>query len=238
MASIASCEEVLRTRPENLEARWKLLRALQFQGQFATGEREQRRVVFDRGRSVFETGQDVLAKRVGGRDELDAMSPDEMRASFGDTPEIAPFYLYWAINYGLWAQAFGAVRAARQGVGTRVRRYAEIVIALDPEYQGGAGQRLLAGIHSNAPRIPFLTGWVRREKAIALLQEALEIDPGHRATRMSLAETILKHAPEREAEARAILSDLAALEPRPDAVVETLHMQRRARALLAGSSEP
>lgn len=234
MAAIASYEEALREQPRNLEARWKLLRALQFLGQFATDVREERREVFDRGRQAFEVGQDLLAERVGGRDELDAMSPDQMQASFGGTPEVVPLYLHGAINYGLWARAFGAVAAVRQGVGTRIRRYAQIVIALDPEYQGGAGQRLLAGIHSNAPRIPFLTRWVKREKAIALLQEALEIDPEHRATRMSLAETLLKHAPDRETEARAILVELAELEPRLDALVETLDMQRRAQ-LLSGS---
>ena len=163
------------------------------------------------------------------------MEPEEMRERFGDMPDVVPVYLYGAINTGLWASAFGAMAALRQGVAKRVRRYAEIVIALDPEYQGGAGQRFLAGLHATAPRVPFVTGWVRRDTAIALLRQALVIDPQHRGTRMSLAQALLRHAREQRPEALAILAELAELEPRPDALLETLTLQRNARALLAGS---
>ena len=228
-------EAALREEPSSLEARWKLLRALQFMGQFAANGRERRREVFGRGREVFESGLDLLAERVGGRKRLDKLEPQEMRERFGDTPDVVPVYLYGAINTGLWASAFGAMAALRQGVAGRVRRYAEIVIALDPEYQGGAGQRFLAGLHANAPRVPFVTGWVRRETAIALLRQALLIDPEHRGTRMSLAETLLRYAPGQRPEALAILAELAELEPRPDALLETLTLQRNARALLTGS---
>lgn len=234
--AIEGYESALRAQPANLEARWKLLRAIQFMGQFVAKEREQRREVFGHGRQVFEVGQDVLGERVGGREELDDMKPAELREHFGNSPDVAPVYLYGAINYGQWASAFGAVAALRQGVGARVRRYAEIVIALDPEYDGGAGQRFLAGIHSNAPRIPFLTGWVKRETAISLLRQALEIDPDHPETRMNLALTILRHAPDQESEAVAILAELAELEPRPDALLESLSMRRNAREVLERAS--
>ncbi len=230
--AIEGYQSALRAQPTNLEARWKLLRAIQFMGRFVAEGREQRREVFGQGRQVFEVGQDVLGEQVGGRKELDDMKPAELREHFGNTPDVAPVYLYGAINYGQWASAFGAVAALRQGVGARVRRYAEIVIALDPEYDGGAGQRFLAGIHSNAPKIPFLTGWVKRETAISLLRQALEIDPDHLETRMNLALTILRHAPDRESEAVAILAELAELEARPDALLESLSMRRTAREVL------
>ena len=228
-AAVEAYDEARRTGPRKLEAYWKLLRALQFRAQFATEERERRREIFERGRQIFEEAQEILARKTGGREKLDKMPSKELREVFQGTPEVVPIYLFGAIHYG---RAFSAIAALRRGVPTHMLRYAEIIIALGPEYEGGAGQRLLAGLHSHAPKIPFLTGWVDRDKAISLLRGALEIDPNHPETRMSLALTLLKHAPEEKQEALAILHELARLEPRPEALLESLSLRRYARELL------
>ena len=60
--AIHSYDEALAARPDSLEARWKLLRALHFAGDFVLEDRGERRRIFDRGRQVSEQGLELLAE--------------------------------------------------------------------------------------------------------------------------------------------------------------------------------
>ena len=64
--AIGHYREEIATEPGDLEARWKLLRALHFRGEFATEERDAKRRVFERARTLSEEGTALLAERVGG----------------------------------------------------------------------------------------------------------------------------------------------------------------------------
>jgi hypothetical protein len=140
----------------------------------------------------------------------------------------------WAgIHWALWGDNFGRLAAARQGVGDRVRRYAEVVIAIDERYEDAGGHRLLGRLHTLAPKVPFFTGWVDRGKAVAELRRAVALAPGLPLNEVFLAEALLLHQAEKGAEARQLLRRVLERPPLPARLVEDEDAQRQARQLLA-----
>jgi hypothetical protein len=70
------------------------------------------------------------------------------------------------------------------------------------------------------PRVPLLSGWVDHARAVPLAERALNEYPEHPGNAYLLGLTLLSNAPERRAEALALLERTAKLEPRPDHRVE------------------
>lgn len=230
---VAACDRAVQAAPAALAARVEQLRALYFQGELAARTPEEKRKVFGRGRDAAEAALDLLARRVGGRPELDALAPREAARALAGVPEAAPLHLWAGVHWGLWGDAFGKLAAARQGVGDRIRRYAEVASRLDERLEGGGGHRLLGRLHSLAPKVPLVTGWVDRAKAIAELRRAVALAPGYPENPLFLAEALLDHQPEKKAEAVEILRRLAALVPAPERQVEDEEVREEARARLA-----
>src|SRR6187549_197230 len=125
-AAVAAYEEAVKAAPANLEAHWKLLRALWFEGEYVATATAEKQRLFGRGKTVSEDAWAAIAKRIGAK----ALAADR----------------------GLWGNAFGKLAAARQGVGAKVRDWAETLIALDERFEGGAGHRVLGRLHSEAPK--------------------------------------------------------------------------------------
>jgi tetratricopeptide (TPR) repeat protein len=226
--AVADFERAVKEQPDRLEGVWKLLRALHYQGEYATFTREGKQQVFARGKEIAEAGIDRLARQVGG----DAMTPAQAAKAVAGVPEAKPLFLWAAVHWGLWGDVFGRLAAARQGVGDRVRRDAEILIALDERYEDAGGHRILGRLHTLAPRVPFFTGWVDRDKAVAELRRAVALGPDNLDNHLFLAEALLEHQPARSAEAREILRRLLARQPVPELVVEQERTLANARALL------
>lgn len=230
--AVAAYEEALAADPASLEATWKLLRALYFQGDHATSDNEEKKKVFGRGREVAEAALDLLAERVGGREALDAMPPAEMAEHFPEA-EVPRIYFWAAANWGLWGQAYGKMAAARQGVAGKVRDMTEVVLALDPTYDQGGGYRVRGRLNTEAPKIPFITGWVDHRSAIVDLRHVVELYPDEPLSRLYLADALLRFEKSKREEALSILRELAELAPRPEMVVEDYFVRREARRLLA-----
>jgi tetratricopeptide (TPR) repeat protein len=230
--AIAAYERAVKEQPDRLEGAWKLLRALHYKGEYATSAREGKQQVFARGKEVAEAAIDRLARRVGGRQKLDAMAPPQAAKALAGIPEAKPLFLWAAVHWGLWGDVFGRLAAARQGVGDRVRRYAEILNALDEGYEDAAGHRILGRLHTLAPKVPFFTGWVDRDKAISELRRAVALGPDNLDNHLFLAEALLEHQPAKAAEAREILRRLLARKPVPELVVQQERTLVNARALL------
>ena len=230
--AVAAYERAVREKP-SLEAYWKLLRALHFKGDYVVRTREEKQAVFGRGGEVVEKALDLLGQRVGGRKKLDAMTPQQTAKALAGVPEAAPIFLYGAVHWGLWGDAFGRMAAARQGVGDRIRRYSEVVVAIDERYETAGGHRVLGRLHTLAPKIPLVTGWVDRAKAVSELRRALQLAPGDPYNQLFLAEALLEHQPDKAAEAKGILRQLVARQPSADRPVEEAKAIADARALLA-----
>jgi tetratricopeptide (TPR) repeat protein len=230
--AIAAYGEALAARPADLTARSRLLRALYFRGDLVATDRDARRRAFERGRDVAEAGIDRLAARAGGRARLDEMTPAAAARALAGVPQAADIHLWAAVHWGLWGDAFGRLAAARQGVADKVRRYSEVTAALDERFEAAGGHRILGRLHAEAPRVPFVTGWVDREQAVSHLRRAVALAPDEPYNQLFLAEALLAHFPARKAEALAILRRVVAAPPPADRIVEVEKARADARELL------
>jgi tetratricopeptide (TPR) repeat protein len=232
--AIAGYERAVKEQPDRLEGTWKLLRALLYKGDFTTDSNDAKQKIFARGKEVAEAGIDRLAKRTSGsREKLDALTPGQAAKAVAAVPEAKPLFLWSAVHWGLWGDVFGRLAAARQGVGDKVRRYSEILIALDERYEDAAGHRILGRLHTLAPKVPFFTGWVDRDKAVSELRRAVALGPDNFDNHVFLAEALFEYQPAKAAEARDVLRRLLARQPTPELVVEQEKSLVDARALLA-----
>jgi len=211
--AIARYEAAVAAAPDALEPRWKLVRALHFAADFAAGGRDAERSFVDRATAAAEEAE-ALLEGAAPRDR-------------------AALHFWSAIAWGSWAQRHGILGALREGVLNRVHDDAKAVLALDSGFEAGGAHRLLARLHATLPRLPLVSGWVDRERALPEAERALAVAPHHLGSRLVLALTLLDVAPARRAEALALLEEVAAAEPAGESVVEELAIRHSARERLA-----
>jgi tetratricopeptide (TPR) repeat protein len=231
--AIAAYEEALAADPENLEARWRLQRALYFQGEYVATTAEARLAAFARGRELGEQGLDALAAPLGGRERLAELAAAELASRLADRRLAAEIYFWTAAHWGLWGRTRGKLAAAREGVAGTVRDYATAVTALDASAENGGGHRILGRLHFEAPRIPFITGWVSKATAVAELERARAIAPEDLLTQLYLGEALLAADGERRSEALGLLRQVAAATPGEEWRIEDGRAIADARKLLA-----
>ena len=233
--AVAAYGHALETSPDSIAVRERLLRALYFQARFATPAEPARRAIYDHGRRLAEEGIARLAVELGPREPLDPRSPAATAAAVATRPESAALFFWAAAHWGLWAESSGAFAAARQGVAGRIRDYAETTILVDERYETGGGHRILGRLHTEAPRIPLVTGWVDRDLAVASLERAIQLAPDDPLNRLYLADALLRFRPPRRREAVTMLEKLIAEPPRPESVIQDRKTLADARQLLAGA---
>jgi tetratricopeptide (TPR) repeat protein len=226
--AIVEYRRALSLDPSSYEARLRLLRAYFFRGGFC-GEMDpdEQKKLFDEAKAVAEETVKMLdadLKRDKNRVSVDAA---RTRAAAGET------YLWAAVSWGQWA-VFHKVSAAFTGAPARIRDLAEAVISIDPATEQAGAFVLLGRLHTEAPRIPFVTMWVSRAKGIASLRRGLEIAPDTPQILFFLGAALMRLDPSKADEARALLERCAALPPRPEYLVEDVHYAQMARARLAG----
>jgi tetratricopeptide (TPR) repeat protein len=241
LEAVSAYERALAADPDALEARWKLLRALHFAADFAARGEAARSHSLDRAREVADEGLDRLARRLDLRErpedtEADALA-SRLAAAGLPARDVARLYFWAAINWGSWSRDVGVLNAVRHGVANRVYRYARVTKALEPSYENGGVFRLLGSLHAQLPRVPFISAWVDRDRAIPLIERAYELAPGFPGNRLLLALTLLDLAPERRGEALRLLRQVAELDPDPGLRIEELAMREQARERLAELGE-
>jgi hypothetical protein len=236
LEAVDSYTSAVEARPENLEARWKLLRALHFAGDFAAQDPQEKHELFERARDVSEQGLVLLADRVGAEVRLDEMDPPDVSRNLdaADLPpsDVARLYFWSAINWGSWSRGAGMLTAVRRGVANRIHRYALVTAELEPEYEEGGVFRLLGSLHAGLPRVPFVSPWVDRDQSIALLERAYAMAPAHPGNGLLLATTLLELAPSRRAEAVGLLQQIDTLPRRREMHIEDLAIRKQARESL------
>jgi len=223
----------LEREPDNLEARWKLLRALYFQGEFVLDNDDARLALFERGREISDIGREQIESHYDLPDDSLEMEPQEVAAAIGSDSLAARVYFWSSTHWGLWGRYRGKIAAAKQGVATKIRKFAEIVILLDDRIENAGGHRVLGRLHAEAPKIPLVTGWISRDKAISELRRALELAPEDLLTNLFLAEALLDFRSEKRQEALDILQAVATSEPSEAWRVEDTKTIEDAKALLA-----
>ena len=200
---------VLDAQPTDLEAMWKLLRAIEFRGEFTGASAEERKQLYTESAALADAALAELHGRpvTGGE-------PEQLAAEVAERPHAAAVHYWAALHWGLYGDTHGAMSSVRRGVAKRIRVHAETSILLDETVEDAGGSRLLGRMHAEAPKVPLFTGWIDRDEAVRLLERAYELAPEHPYNRLFLADAWLAFRPERQAEALALLDDLLA-EPAP-----------------------
>ena len=234
LAAIEAYEEALVQAPSNLEARWKTMAALFFAGDFASSNEEAAHAFYDRGRALGEEGIALVRERYGGGDAFGEMDAAEIRALVPEErmEDVGSLYFWAAIHWGAWSRTEGLLTVVSKGVAGRLRNYARVSLALDPTIYRGGNQRLLAHLHANLPRVPFVSGWVDREKALGFAEDALAIQADDIGNRVIWGLVVLDVAPRRRDEGLAVLESVVRTEPRAELVVEDQATREMARERL------
>ncbi|MBU0520277.1 hypothetical protein KJ564_15215 [bacterium] len=188
------------------EALWKLLRCYYFKGKFTTDEKKQKKDIFSAG---IEVGYQYH---------------DEFLDYPGNT-------LYLGILWGVWAEVYGKLNAAKEGAAGKIRDLCETTIELDPEFYDAGGYRILGRLHFKSPKIPLLLNWPSKKKAVVYLEKAIDIAPWSLYTQLYLAEAL--HKRDQEERAVQMLKDLLAVEETVHGILEDATIKQDAAALLA-----
>jgi len=220
--AVRAYQAALAAEPESLEIRWKLLRALYFEGDFATADRAAEKALFERATALADESLTRLAERAGGA--LVGLSDAELRERLARagiaTSDVAALHFWSAVAWGAWSQSHGLLDAVREGVAERIYEQARLAHRLDPDLEQGGSLRLLSRLHAKLPRVPLVSGFVDRKQAEPLAAQTLERWPEHPGNRFLLALTWLELSPERRGEALALLGEVAASAPRASQQVE------------------
>ena len=233
-AAIAEYREVLEKDPADLEARWKLLRALRFKGAYVIGDTEGKKRLFDEARKIGEKGISILEDELRRRGirRPDEASPEEVARIAKSIPDAGQLYLWNAINWGEWAQVYGKLAAVRQGAADRIRRETTIAYEIDPSIEGAGPGRVLGRLHNQTPRVPFLTGWASDDDAVKFLRESHRLNPEDKLTMVFLAEAMVEANRSSRPEAIEILRKVIESPNDPEFAVEHASAQEDAKRLL------
>ncbi|MGH9458630.1 MAG: hypothetical protein ACRD2J_13445 [Thermoanaerobaculia bacterium] len=233
-AAIAAYRKALAADPSNLEARWKLMRALRFKGvHVATGSDAKKRI-FDEAKEIGAEGVALLDRQLAARNagSVAEGNLERVAAALRPIPHAGQF-LYWdAVNWGEWALVFGKLAAVRQGAADRIKRESTLVLTIDPAIERSGGSRVLGRLHHQTPRVPFITGWASNEEAVRQLERAYAADPSDKVTTVFLAEALVDEDRDNRDRAVALLRKVLNDPNDPRFAVEQAKAQNDARELL------
>jgi tetratricopeptide (TPR) repeat protein len=222
-AAIAAYQRAIAANPNDLDARWKLLRALRFKGQYLATTTDAKKAVYAQAKKA---GEEALAK-------LPSKGTEQQIAAAARTiPGAGELFLWDAVNWGEWALVYGKMAAVREGAADRIRREATIAMLIDPRIEGGAPARVLGRLHDQTPRVPFVTGWASSKEAVRFLSESLRVDPSNKLTKVFLAEALVSNDSKAKPRAIEMLREVINAPNHPEYAVEDAAATNDARVLL------
>ena len=231
--AINAYQKALSAAPENLEARWKLLRAFHFKGEFVLENTKARLDLFKEGREIAKVGILQIEQKYELRKSLFRMKPAELADAVGKQAVVGEFFFWGSASWGLWGQYSGKLISALTGVVNKIRLFSETMVLMDNSIENGGAHRLLGRFNTRVPRIPFITWWVDHDLAISELRLSLQVAPDSLLSKIYLAEALLKFRKEERTEALALLQNIVKSDPDPDRLLEDTEVIEDARVLLA-----
>jgi tetratricopeptide (TPR) repeat protein len=233
-AAIAAYQRAVAQYPNDLEPRWKLLRAIRFKGAYVASTNADKKTIYAMGKKAGEDTVAIIDRLLAakGLRPVAKATEKEIADASRSIPGAAEVFQWDAANWGEWALAYGKLAAVREGAADRIRREATIAMLIDPNTEGGGPARILGRLHDQTPHIPFLTGWASSREAVKFLNDALRIDPTNKVTRVFLAEAMVDNNSDTKPQAVQMLRELIASPNNPEYEVEQAAAQDDARALL------
>ncbi len=234
-AAIAAYQKGIAQNPNDLEARWKLLRALRFKGAYVATTDDAKKTIFDQARKSGQQSMVVLDRLLATKGvRAGARSAEKTIADAARSIPQAGSMFYWdAVNWGEWALVYGKMAAVKQGAADRIKREATIAMMIDPKLEGGGGARVLGRLHDQTPRVPFLTGWASSELAVKYLTQSLASDPSNKLTKVFLAEAMVGNDKKTKAQAEKMLREVISSPNDAAFIVEQTDAVAEAKQLLA-----
>ena len=153
-AAIAAYQKATTTDPNDLEARWKLLRSLRFKGAYVASTNGEKRQVYSQAKLAGENALKVVDRQLApkGINSVSKATEKQIADVSKAIPGVPEIFLWDAINWGEWALAYGKMAAVREGAADRIRREATIANLVDPRLEGGSPSRVLGRLHDQTPR--------------------------------------------------------------------------------------
>jgi tetratricopeptide (TPR) repeat protein len=233
-AAIAAYRVAVAKDPNDLEARWKLLRAIRFKGAYVAATNEQKKEIYKQAKVDGDEAMRIVDAKLRAKGVTSVVHATEKQVA-GAARAIAgagEVFLWDSVNWGEWALAYGKMAAVREGAADRIRREATIAWMIDPKLEGGGPGRVVGRLHDQTPHIPFLTGWASSREAVRFLEEALKVDPSNKITLVFLAEAMVDNDGATKAKAVQMLKGVIQSPNDPQYEVEQAQAQDDARALL------
>lgn len=233
-AAIAAYQRAVAQNSNDIEARWKLLRAIRFKGTYVATSSADKKSIFDLGKRAGSDALSLIDRQLAakGLKSVSKATEKQIADAARTIPGAAEVYFWDAVNWGEWALVYGKLAAVREGAADRIRREATIAMIADPRLEGGGPARVLGRLHDQTPKVPFITGWASKREAVRLLNESLKFDPANKITQVFLAEAMVDDDSDTKPHAIQILRDVIAKPNNPEYEVEQSAAVEDARALL------
>jgi tetratricopeptide (TPR) repeat protein len=231
-AAIAAYRKAVAQDANNLEARWKLSRAIRFKGAYVASTNDEKKAIYTIAKNDGEAAIAVVNRALAAKG-VKANAPERQIADTARTlPGAAEIFFWDSVNWGEWALAYGKMAAVREGAADRIRREATIAMLIDPKMDGGGPQRVLGRLHDQTPHVPFITGWASSKEAVRFLRESYKLDPSNKITRVFLADALVSNDSKNGPEAIRILREVISSSNDPSYEVENAQAQEDAKVLL------
>jgi tetratricopeptide (TPR) repeat protein len=231
-AAIAAYQKAIGANPNDLEPRWKLLRAIRFQGAYVATTNDQKKQVYTSGKNASASAMAVVARLLATKSVRAGGAEKDIAAAARSLPGAGEIYFWDSVLWGEWALAYGKMAAVREGAADHIRRNATIANLINPNLEAGGPSRVLGRLHDQTPHVPFLTGWASSKEAVRFLTEATRIAPANKLSRLFLAEAMVNRDSDAKPQAVQMLRDVISAPNDPAYEVEDAAAQDDARALL------
>ena len=215
--------------PDTIALHWKRLRTFHFLIEFVDIANSRRTKLIDRAKTAADSA-------ISNIETICFQSPQFSNAKTSNTldclpSDIARTYFWSAINLGIWSRSQDAL-TTKVTSAKRIFHYAEKALAIDPTVDRGGSQRLLSVLHGTIPRIPFITGFVDKNKVLPLINEALALYPNHPGNRLLKAKAMMNQEPSQRDSSRSILKGILGETPHGPWRVEWHKIRELANTLL------
>ena len=143
------------------------MRSYYFKGKFIAKTDDEKKKVFSKGKKLGEILVELYPSSAAAR--------------------------YWfLVNLGSWAEVYGTMAAAKEGVAGLMKNHAKKIIEIDPNYSNGGGYFMLGAVHFKSPYIPFILSWPSNDLAIKNLKKAYSIGDSTPSQTVYLAQALFK----------------------------------------------